>query len=239
MSATLPLTEVFGPTIQGEGPATGRPATFVRLGGCNLACSWCDTPYTWDASRFDLRREIAPTPVPEVLARAAYGPPLVVLTGGEPLLHQRTPGFAHLLSGLAEAQREVHVETNGTIAPRAHTRGTVALFVVSPKLPHAQAAKSDSQPVIVPTALAAFARLAHKGRAVLKVVVRGVTDCRRALDLADEHGFPRASVWLMPEGTSPEALAARWRDVAEFAAAHEVNASHRLHVLAWDDERGH
>ena len=49
----LVVAEVFGPTFQGEGPSTGQRAGFVRLGRCNLDCSWCDTPYTWDWERFD------------------------------------------------------------------------------------------------------------------------------------------------------------------------------------------
>lgn len=49
----LVVSEVFGPTFQGEGPSLGRRAGFVRLGRCNLDCSWCDTPNTWDWSRFD------------------------------------------------------------------------------------------------------------------------------------------------------------------------------------------
>ena len=43
---TSPVSEVFGPTLQGEGPHAGRPCHFIRLGGCNLSCSWCDTPYS-------------------------------------------------------------------------------------------------------------------------------------------------------------------------------------------------
>jgi len=51
-TTTLRVAELFGPTVQGEGPAAGERAAFVRLSGCPLACAWCDTPYTWDAGRF-------------------------------------------------------------------------------------------------------------------------------------------------------------------------------------------
>lgn len=54
---SLVVSEVFGPTHQGEGPHAGQLCAFVRLMGCNLSCSWCDTPYTWDASRYDLKAE--------------------------------------------------------------------------------------------------------------------------------------------------------------------------------------
>ena len=64
---TLPLSEVFGPTFQGEGPHAGRRCAFVRLGGCNLSCEWCDTPYTWDATRYDLALENPETPIPTII----------------------------------------------------------------------------------------------------------------------------------------------------------------------------
>ena len=53
----LNVNEIFGPTIQGEGPHTGRLVGFLRLAGCNLACSWCDTPYSWDWTKYDKAEE--------------------------------------------------------------------------------------------------------------------------------------------------------------------------------------
>ena len=69
MSRLLPVSEVFGPTIQGEGPHAGRRVYFVRLGGCNLSCSWCDSAYTWDGETYDLREELTPSTALDVLAR--------------------------------------------------------------------------------------------------------------------------------------------------------------------------
>ena len=57
--------------------------------------------------------------------------------------------------------------------------------------------------------------------------------------LAKAAGWPLEKVWVMQEGTTPEALAARWPWVADYAAKLGINASHRLHVLAWGDTRGH
>src|SRR5690625_5204731 len=114
--ALVHIAEVFGPTIQGEGPATGHTCMFIRLGGCNLRCGGCDTPYTWDGARYDLRREITPVPAAEVVAevatragQAGRRPNLVVLTGGEPLIHQHTSGMHALVTGLAGHGFTVHV----------------------------------------------------------------------------------------------------------------------------------
>ena len=66
---TLVVNEVFGPTVQGEGPSAGRRCGFVRLGRCNQACTWCDTAYTWDWARYDPAVELHELSVEEVLAR--------------------------------------------------------------------------------------------------------------------------------------------------------------------------
>ena len=87
---TLVVSEVFGPTLQGEGPSAGQRAGFVRLGRCSLSCSWCDTPYSWDWKRYDPAVELRELPVGEVAASIrAMDVPMVVVTGGEPLLQQR------------------------------------------------------------------------------------------------------------------------------------------------------
>lgn len=233
---TLPISEVFT-TLQGEGPAAGRPATFVRLGGCNLACAWCDTPYTWDAKGYDLRAELVPVTATDVVAR--LDAPLVIVTGGEPLLHQGNPAWDEMLHGIRRQGREVHIETNGTRAPSLTTAGVVNLAVVSPKLGHAHAETRTGQRPIVPEVLRGWAERAEVGRAILKLVVQTDGDCASALRLAESTGWPRSAVWLMPEGRTREELADRWPMVATFAADNGVNATHRLHVLAWGEKRGH
>src|SRR4051812_33737371 len=81
--------EIFS-SIQGEGFSLGRPSVFVRLAGCNLHCSWCDTPYTWDWSRFDPRSETLKLSLVDVFTQVhAFGIKNVVITGGEPLLQAK------------------------------------------------------------------------------------------------------------------------------------------------------
>ncbi len=240
---TLPVTEVFH-TVQGEGPSTGVRAVFVRLGGCNLSCSWCDTPYTWDASRFDLRAEIRPTGL-EALRRALddAGAPLLILTGGEPLLHQHTAGWRELVTAAHLRGMRVEVETNGTKIPDdLHPIGLTAVqrYVVSPKLAHAGMTPRQR---IVSDALDTFADLATHGRAVFKFVVRAGDawqlrdDIQAVAALVAAHKLPPHAVWVMPEGTTADAVLTGTRALAAPAIARGWNLSSRLHTLIWGGER--
>jgi 7-carboxy-7-deazaguanine synthase len=235
---TLPVNEVFHETIQGEGPAMGRTASFLRLMGCNLSCSWCDTPYTWDGSRFDLRAETTHRPVRELVGELFDHPGIVVVSGGEPLLHQQRPAFRTLLALLHELGKAVHIETNGTVAPNAHVLVHTACLVVSPKLAHAGAHRGHQSPAMAPGWRAVTRDPLGARHVHLKVVCRDVDDVDQAVALGDELGLPGERVWVMPEGTSAAELAGRWAAIAERAAYYGVSASHRLHVLAWGDERG-
>lgn len=230
----LPMSEQFGPTIQGEGPAAGRSAWFIRLGGCNLSCGWCDSAWTWDASRYRLREQNPDTSV-SAIADAVPGGALVVLTGGEPLLHQGHAAWLRLLHMLRAKDCELHVETNGTIAPEAATREHVSLFVVSPKLRNAGRHRGHQTPEMHD----AWREIARAGQAHLKVVCVDADDVRLAVDLAEQNGIPKRRLWVMPEGASRSALDIRWPVVAEAAARLGVNATHRLHILAWGEKRGH
>ena len=124
--------EIFA-SIQGEGVSAGRPSTFVRLSLCNLACTWCDTKYTWDWARYDPAVEIVRTQSTEVVERvAALGVENVVITGGEPLMQQDE--LSDVAEALTSAGHRIEVETNGTFEPRPPLWRHVAQWNVSPKL---------------------------------------------------------------------------------------------------------
>lgn len=231
---SLPFVETFGPTIQGEGPAAGQLSTFVRFGGCNLSCSWCDSAYTWDGSRYSLRDEITMLSVREIVERMPDSR-LIIVTGGEPLLNQKNPAFVHFLTVLKDAGKEVHVETNGTIRPADEVATLVDHFSVSPKLGHAGMHKKSQSPVMH----TGWADLHEMTDAHLKVVVITEDDVEATVELARKHGWPAHRVWVMPEGTEKSVLDHRWPLVCEWATKYGVNATHRLHVLSWGDERGH
>jgi 7-carboxy-7-deazaguanine synthase len=227
--ADLVVAEVFGPTFQGEGPSLGRRAGFVRLGRCNLDCSWCDTPFTWDWDRYDPAVELRRMPVTEVVARLeAMEPEIVVVTGGEPLLQQRR--LVPLAEACVERGWEVEVETNGTLAPGPGLTALVARWNVSPKLANSSVAEDRR---IVPDALAA---LVATGRAAFKLVVAAPDDLDEVADLVDRCAL--TPVWIMPEGTDPATVLERARSLADPVLARGWNLTTRLHVLLWGDERG-
>jgi 7-carboxy-7-deazaguanine synthase len=100
----LPVMEAFY-TIQGEGFHQGRAAYFVRLGGCDVGCFWCDVKESWEAAKHPLLDIEAIT-----REAAAYPGRLAVITGGEPLLHDCGP----LTTALHEAGFETNIETSGS-----------------------------------------------------------------------------------------------------------------------------
>lgn len=225
----LVVAEVFGPTFQGEGPSVGRRAGFVRLGRCNLDCTWCDTPYTWDWERFDPARELRVTPADGVLdALDAMAPEVVVITGGEPLLQQRR--LVPLVAACVERGWAVEVETNGTIAPDDQLVAMVSRWNVSPKL------ANSGVPLDKRIRPAPLAALVATGRAGFKFVVSEPADLDEVAAIVEEHGL--APVWIMPEGTDAATWLDRARELAEPTLARGWNLTPRLHVLLWGDERG-
>lgn len=103
MSMKYPVIEVFA-SVQGEGTFSGLGADFIRLAGCNLRCSWCDTVHSYDVSA------AAMLDPEELLARWRFDQPIVVITGGEPTLYDLGP----LVQALKERGKYVTLETNGT-----------------------------------------------------------------------------------------------------------------------------
>jgi 7-carboxy-7-deazaguanine synthase len=106
----LPLMEAFY-TLQGEGAHQGRAAYFIRLGGCDVGCVWCDVKDSWDASKHPL------VSIEEIIAKASsHTGRLAVVTGGEPLLHQ----LDALTNALHNAGFETNIETSGSSPLSGH-----------------------------------------------------------------------------------------------------------------------
>ena len=119
LQTRYPVMEAFY-TIQGEGMHSGRAAYFIRLGGCDVGCHWCDVKESWDA---DAHPRLT---VAEMVAEASeYQGRTVVITGGEPLMHNCEP----LTTALKEAGFQTHIETSGAHPPSGHWDW----FCLSPK----------------------------------------------------------------------------------------------------------
>jgi 7-carboxy-7-deazaguanine synthase len=226
----LKIAEIFY-SIQGEGVLVGVPSTFVRLSGCNLRCTWCDTPYTsWNPEGEDL-------PLGKIMGDvlrnwAAH----VVVTGGEPML---TDGVALLTQRLKELGHHITIETAGTV----YQPVTCDLMSISPKLansiPHLReggkwAAQHDRlryQPNILKRLMAEYPYQ-------LKFVVSDPSDIEEIGAIVSATGAERSRVVLMPEGTDAQTLFDRARWITEICKQERFRYSPRLHIDLYGNQRG-
>ncbi len=240
--------EVFR-SFQGEGRAIGRVRTFIRLSGCNLHCVWCDTAYTWNwigsefaherdergrPFKFSPTEEMSKISIEEAAALvSALGESEgVVFTGGEPLM--QTEALIALIDLLKRERPAllIEIETNGTIAPSAELARRVDLFMVSPKLAH-----SGNAPELAlqPDKLSAFEALTN---AYFKFVVRTAEDVAIVAALAETHAIAPSRIYVMPEGTTSEALMARGQALLAPILAAGFNFTDRLHIHLFGAQRG-
>ncbi len=205
-------------SLQGEGSRTGTPAVFLRLAGCNLNCSWCDTKHSWGKGiHMD---------VEELAGRIlSHGCRSLVITGGEPLLQQEE--LAALLA-LLPTDFYVEVESNGTLLPSPALLARVNQWNISPKLAHS--GNNEAQ-TLKAEVLAPFATMPH---AWFKFVVQQLEDWAAIASL----GLPRERIILMPCATTRAALEAARPAVAELCIREGVRLGDRLHLVLWDDKKG-
>jgi len=215
------VAEVFY-SIQGEGATAGLPAVFVRLQGCSVGCTWCDTKYSWDRGA---GREVELETLVE--EAAAFPCRRAVVTGGEPL---ESPMFAALLRALGTRGFAVEVETAGILPPPPGVEGSVQ-WNVSIKL---RGSGVDAARRIRPEAIRRF--LARD--AWWKFVVTDDADVSEVLQLAERFALPRARILLQPEAVRHDDLIERSRSVVEACKRHGFRFSPRLHVLLWGAKRG-
>ena len=162
----LPVMESFY-TLQGEGFYQGRAAYFIRLGGCDVGCVWCDVKESWDASKHPL------VSVEDLILQVKNTPAeLVVITGGEPLMHDLTT----LTNSLKTAGLQTNIETSGS----SPLSGSWDWICLSPKKFKAPL------PEVIP-----FAN-------ELKVIVFNKTDFKWAEEFASQV-LPQCKLYLQPE----------------------------------------
>lgn len=231
------VSEVFGPTVQGEGTTLGKPTMFLRLGICNLSCTWCDTRYTWDWKNYDYTEEVKRVTsegvVEEILEKASGNKFVnrLVISGGEPLLQQYKLGY--VLDVLVDNLGwNVEIETAGTIAPSKIMKELVSQFNVSPKLEHSGNPKDKR---FKPAVLREFK---DTNKAVFKFVAKNVEDLNEVESIVSLVGIPESLVYIMPEGQDPETISTRACALVDDVIAKGYNLTTRLHVLLWGSKRG-
>ena len=138
VGAYLPLMEAFY-TLQGEGYHKGAAAYFIRVGGCDVGCHWCDVKESWNP---DIH---PPTAIDKIIEQAQYYAKTIVVTGGEPLMWPMEP----LTQGLKRAGLQTHIETSGAY-PLSGQWDWICLSPKKNKLPLEEVyEKADELKVIV------------------------------------------------------------------------------------------
>lgn len=229
------IAEIFH-SIQGEGALTGVPSVFVRTSGCNLRCTWCDTPYaSW-------RPEGPEVSIESIMAQVrSFGARHVVLTGGEPMIARDIHALA---AALRADGRHITIETAATIPPQGIACDLASL---SPKLAnsapdtaaepawHERHERTRWQPDVVRAWLDR-----DGGEYQLKFVVTAPADIAEIERMLAEiaRPVPPDRVFLMPEGTSLEALRARAGWLVDVCRNRGYRYAHRLHVELFGNRRG-
>ena len=220
----MKISEIFY-SVQGEGTLVGVPSVFVRTSGCNLRCSWCDTPYaSWNPEGADLDIDAIVTQAAE-FRPARY----VVLTGGEPMI---APGIVELSQRFRAMGMHITVETAGTVFQPVECD----LMSISPKLANSTPVGSFFQAQherlrFQPEVLRQLMALCDYQ---LKFVVANEGD----IDEIQSMNLPADKIVLMPEGISGEVLNERGVWVAELCKKYGYRFSPRLHVHLYGNRRG-
>jgi len=224
------ISEIFY-SVQGEGILAGVPSVFLRTSGCNLRCTWCDTPYTsWNPEGDDLALDT-------ILADVrGHGSRHVVVTGGEPLIQQE---IVQLTQGLKDLDLHITIETAGTV----YQPVTCDLMSISPKLANSTPTQRDDG-----RWAAQHDRLRYQPEALkklmaeypyqLKFVVSDPDDLTEIEAILKETNADRSRVLLMPEGTSSEALSERARWLVEICKREGFRYGPRLHIDIYGNQRG-
>lgn len=228
------ISEIFH-SIQGEGELTGIPSVFVRTSGCNLRCTWCDTPYaSWNPE--GETRNVA-----DILRTIEQHPATrhVVLTGGEPMIAK---DIRPLAAAVRASGRHITIETAGTVAPQGIACDLASL---SPKLlnsapdalEHATWRRKHEATRWQPEVIRAWID-AYPYQFKFVVARPGDVDELEHMLTALGREIPRHKVLLMPEGTSLDKIRSRAVWLGELCKARGYRYAHRLHIELYGNQRG-
>jgi 7-carboxy-7-deazaguanine synthase len=221
------VNEIFY-SIQGEGFLAGIPSVFIRLAGCPLSCSYCDTVYARD---YNDGEELTAEQIIEKVK--AYTARHVVVTGGEPLVEQdmsERKGLRELLTLLKKEAKHITIETSGLkFLPDL----PCDLMSISPKPPHSVAKPTPKE------SLNELRELIQNYDYQLKFVVANESDLSQAEQLLAGLGdYDRGKVMLMPLAAKREQYLKTAPMVAEMCKRTGLAFSPRLQILLWQGKKG-
>lgn len=235
MTDRLRIAEIFGPTVQGEGALIGQPTLFVRAGGCDYRCHWCDSLHAVESRyRHDWKAMAAQDVMDRLVALSGGVPMMVSLSGGNPAIQD----FSGLIALGQAAGYRFSCETQGSIA-----RGWFAdldMLVLSPKPP-------SSGEVVDWDAFEACLAAAGDAPRIMKIVIFDETDLAWARTTAGR--YPDLALYLQPgnpdsdpsQPVEAQALADRllWLVNATVGRGWlRPRILPQLHVLIWGNRRG-
>ncbi|MET3597747.1 7-carboxy-7-deazaguanine synthase [Mesorhizobium shonense] len=234
------VSEIFGPTIQGEGVLIGLPTVFVRTGGCDYRCSWCDSLHAVDRQFRDEWQMMSSDAVWQNVVALSGGRPLMVsLSGGNPAIQ---PFGALIKRGHDESYRFA-LETQGSVVREWFAE--LDVLVLSPKPPSSEM-RTDWA-----TIEACFQAAQDKPQVVLKLVVFDEDDYTFAKEAAAR--FPRLPVYLQPGNHTPphpgnedapvdvDGIMKRMEWLVDSVTRDrwfEARVLPQLHVMLWGNKRG-
>lgn len=222
----MKISEIFT-SIQGEGLLTGEPTTFIRLQGCEVGCTWCDSKYTWNLKG---GKELS---IAEIKAQVfEEDVEWICITGGEPLEHLAD---VEALVSAFSATRYIEIETSGTILlPEDPLFSKITSWVVDLKPPSANVDSWDRVNL-----LHAFPRLRPCDQ--IKCVVADEEDLQYVGWVFEELSEHETEAQILispvfPLGSVPDQV---WMQrCAEYAIEHNYRLSLQTHKFIWGDKRG-
>ncbi len=210
---TLKVCEIFA-SIQGESTYQGLPCIFIRLSGCNLRCSYCDTAYSYDIGKDMVLEEIVNTV-------KNFEIQLVEITGGEPLLQ---PGSILLMEKLLELGYKVLLETNGSLSIKNVPQAVIKIMDIK-LFSSGMHAHNDYENINY---------LTEKDE--IKFVISDKKDYDEAVRIISAYGLNGKMKLLF----SPAEPGIKMHELAEFILKDKlpVRLNLQLHKILWNNQRG-
>lgn len=233
---SIPVAEIFGPTIQGEGPNSGKKCIFVRVVGCDFKCEWCDSKFAWQKDNNTINYTVLG--LAQELVRRCWKTHTsqIILTGGNPCLYD----FKELVGTLHNAGIKVDIETQGSRFP--DWLCLIDLLVISPKAP------SSKQPDVFNNIKEYISKHPNQHIAI-KIPVFDDEDFEFAIkyyDMVQDKENVKFYINVGNDDTTEEGdisqrLLLRYAQLIERVCKsnmHNVYVMPQLHTLVWGNKQG-